>query len=75
MATVPTDVLPIHGCDFTKPSIIIVGNERKGVTDEMRALCDVEAAIPMSGSAESLNSAVATSIVLYEACRQRATQA
>ena len=75
VATVPTDVLPIHACDFSKPSIVVVGNERKGVTDGLLALCDVEAAIPMSGSAESLNSAVATSIVLYEACRQRAAQA
>jgi TrmH family RNA methyltransferase len=75
VATVARDAGPIHECDFTGPAVVVVGNERRGVSDELRVACDAAATIPMTGSAESLNSAVATSIVLYEACRQRATHA
>lgn len=72
VATAPSGGVPVYAHDFSPAAVIVVGNERRGVSDELRAVCDVEVAIPMSGSAESLNAAVATSIVLYEACRQRA---
>ncbi|MBT3266984.1 RNA methyltransferase [Candidatus Poribacteria bacterium] len=74
VATVARDAGAIHEQDFRGATLVVVGNERRGVSDELRAACDTAATIPMSGSAESLNSAVATSIVLYEACRQRAAR-
>lgn len=57
--------------DYTKPTAIIMGQERYGVTAEALALADQEIVIPMVGMAESLNVSVAASIVLYEAQRQR----
>ena len=57
--------------DFTLPSAIIIGNEASGISKEIKALCDVVAAIPIIGKAESLNAAVSCSILLYEAVRQR----
>jgi TrmH family RNA methyltransferase len=71
VATLPTADVPAHAHDFSGATAIVVGNERKGVSDELRDICDAAVSIPMRGSAESLNAAVATSIVVYEACRQR----
>jgi TrmH family RNA methyltransferase len=57
--------------DFTRPTMLLVGNETWGLSNAYRELCDVMARIPMVGSASSLNAACATSIVLYEIARQR----
>jgi RNA methyltransferase, TrmH family len=45
---------------------VLVGNERRGLAAEHRALCDRAVGIPMAGRGDSLNVAVATGIVLYE---------
>ncbi len=59
--------------DFTKPTILIVGNETWGISANYKALCDTMVHIPIYGSASSLNVACATSILLYEIDRQRRT--
>lgn len=51
--------------------IISVGNEGSGICDEVMKLADVKVKIPMPGGAESLNAAVAASIMIFEAVRQR----
>jgi tRNA G18 (ribose-2'-O)-methylase SpoU len=48
-----------------------VGTESTGLTPEEIALADEAVRIPMAGSVESLNVAVATGVLLYEASRQR----
>ena len=48
-----------------------MGSEGKGISDSVLSLCNVQAAIPMSGQIGSLNVSVATAIVLFEAVRQR----
>ncbi len=50
-----------------KKTAIVVGNEANGVSEEILALANKKIKIPMIGKAESLNVAVATSIILYEA--------
>lgn len=45
---------------------LIIGNEGKGMSDEISALCDENLYIPISSKVESLNAAVASSILLYE---------
>jgi tRNA (guanosine-2'-O-)-methyltransferase len=57
--------------DYTKPSCIIFGNEKRGVTDEAAALADQHIIIPMLGMVQSLNVSVATAVILFEAQRQR----
>src|SRR5690554_336991 len=57
--------------DYTKPTAIIMGQERRGVTPEAIAAADHEIIIPMVGMAESLNVSVAAAVILYEAQRQR----
>ena len=44
---------------------LLVGNEGHGLSESLINLCDRKAYIPMSGNVESLNAAVAASIILY----------
>jgi 23S rRNA (uridine2479-2'-O)-methyltransferase len=59
--------------DFEWPSevVLVVGNETSGLSQAYRELCDDVVGIPMLGTATSLNAAVSTSIVLYEAASRR----
>ena len=57
--------------DYTKPVMLVVGNEHRGISRAVRENADVVAGIPMLGRVPSLNIAVAASIMLYEAVRQR----
>ena len=57
--------------DLTGRVVLVVGNETTGLAAGWRAACDEVASIPMVGSASSLNAAVAGSIVLHAALRQR----
>lgn len=63
--------LPLHAADLTGPTVLVVGNEARGLTRAWREACDHIVSIPMVGSASSLNAAVAGSVVLHEALRQR----
>lgn len=65
-ATVYTDVA------WSKPSALIIGSEAVGAGSEAKALAPGRVAIPMHAATESLNAAVATGILLFEAVRQRA---
>ncbi|MFL5748713.1 MAG: TrmH family RNA methyltransferase, partial [Niastella sp.] len=47
-----------------KEGVIIIGNESKGISAEVLALCRNRITIPRHGQAESLNAAVATGIIL-----------
>lgn len=49
----------------------MIGNEARGLSDETAALADCYVKIPMEGKVESLNAAVAASVLMFEAARQR----
>ena len=57
--------------DYTKPTLLVMGNEHEGISDEVLAVADKNIVIPMRGMAQSLNVSVATALILYEAGRQR----
>lgn len=59
----------IYDIDYSK-SAVIIGNEAKGVSQRVLELADQRIKIPMPGKTESLNAAVATSVILYEAFRK-----
>lgn len=61
----------IQNMDFKQFSLLIIGNESKGVSISLEGLADNLIKIPMVGKAESLNAAVASSIIMYECLRQR----
>jgi TrmH family RNA methyltransferase len=58
--------------DLTGPCALMIGNEGSGLSDEWLQLADARITIPTPGRVESLNAAVAGSLLLYEAARQRA---
>jgi tRNA (guanosine-2'-O-)-methyltransferase len=57
--------------DYTKPTAIVLGQEKFGTSDIALELADQDIVIPMVGMVQSLNVSVACSVVLYEAQRQR----
>ncbi len=57
--------------DYQKSTAFLIGNEANGLQDETAGCADTLLGIPMEGKVESLNAAVAASILLYEAYRQR----
>jgi 23S rRNA (guanosine2251-2'-O)-methyltransferase len=57
--------------NLTGPLALVVGNEGKGISRLVREHCDLLIKLPMYGHINSLNAAVAGSIALYEALRQR----
>jgi|SRR5579875_649147 23S rRNA (guanosine2251-2'-O)-methyltransferase len=61
--------------DLTGPLALVVGSEGKGISRLVREHCDLLIRLPMRGQIASLNAAVAGSIVLYEALRQRTQKA
>lgn len=71
LAADPRDGIPVYNCDLTGPVALVIGNEGAGVGPVLRRAADVLVRIPMPGRAESLNAAVAASLIIYEAVRQR----
>ena len=57
--------------DYTKPTAIIMGQEKYGISEEALALADQDVIIPMVGMCQSLNVSVASALIMYEAQRQR----
>jgi len=57
--------------DLAGPVAMVIGNEGNGVPPELAAKADGAVTIPCPGPVESLNAAVAASVLLYEASRQR----
>lgn len=61
----------LYDCDFKAKTAFVIGNEANGIPKEHMDLCTHKIKIPILGSAESLNAAVAGAVVIYEAVRQR----
>lgn len=57
--------------DYTRPTALLIGAERTGVSAHAAALADGHVLVPMRGMVSSLNVSVATAVILYEAARQR----
>jgi len=67
--TKPADLAELNG-----PVALVIGNEGSGVPAHLIAKADATIAVPCPGPVESLNAAVAASVLLYEASRQRSTR-
>ena len=57
--------------DYRSGCAFFIGNEGNGLSEDLSSRADAKIRIPMHGKLESLNAAVAASILMYEACRQR----
>jgi TrmH family RNA methyltransferase len=71
VATSPADGVDLYEFDLTGPVLVLVGGEGAGLPAEVGALAHAAVRIPMRAPVESLNVAVATGIILFEAQRQR----
>ena len=69
------DSVEAQDADFVGAAAIMIGNEGAGLSEEFLEMVDVRVTIPCPGRVESLNAAVAGSLLLYEASRQRALRA
>jgi TrmH family RNA methyltransferase len=71
VGTSPTAETDYQAVAYPESLVLFMGHERQGLSPEEQALCDALVRIPMVGSSDSLNLAVATSIMLYEVFNQR----
>ncbi len=65
------DVIAVQEMDFTAACAVMIGNEGAGLGQEWMEMSDARVTIPCPGAVESLNAAVAGSLLLYEASLQR----
>lgn len=65
-----TNSQSLHTFRFDRQTVLVVGNERAGLTDDVLALLDHAVEIPVYGLPYSYNVATATAMALYEYCRQ-----
>ncbi len=71
VATVVRGGQPYWQVDWSRPTVLVLGNEGAGVADGIRAICTHQVRIPHSPAVESLNVAVAAGPLLLERWRQR----
>lgn len=71
MAATPSAQLEFTQADMNIPLAIVVGTEQLGLSEQWMQQADLQVRIPMNGAADSLNVAMATTLLLYEALRQR----
>jgi TrmH family RNA methyltransferase len=71
LATAVREAAPANEVDLTGPVALLIGNEGNGLSEELAAEAGGTITIPCPGPVESLNAAIAASILLYEASRQR----
>ncbi len=71
LAAIPKGGRNYTTCDWTGPTLLVLGTEGEGLNADVLAACAQKVQIPMPGGTESLNVAVAGGILLYEAVRQR----
>lgn len=70
IATIPDATKTYWELDLTRPTLILLGNESSGLSEELMALADEKVTIPLDNKVESLNVAIATALILYERKRQ-----
>lgn len=70
IATLPNANLTYWQVDWCQPSLILLGNEGAGLSADLAAIADIQVKIPLNPEVESLNVAIASALMLYEAKRQ-----
>lgn len=70
IATLPQAQKTYWEIDFSRPTLILLGNEGAGLSTQLANLADETVKIPLAEGVESLNVAIAAALLLYEAKRQ-----
>ena len=71
IAAVPRRGVSLDAVDLTRPVLVLIGGEGAGLAANLSAAADTRLTIPMRAGVESLNTAVAAAVIVYEARRQR----
>jgi RNA methyltransferase, TrmH family len=71
MGASPDGTKSIHQVNYPHSTLLFLGEERQGLTQPQRSLCQQLVRIPMVGTADSLNVAIAGSLMMYEIYRSR----
>jgi len=71
VGSAPSANAALNTWDWRKPTALLVGNEGGGLNDQELGYCDAVLRIPHKTTVESLNSAIAAAVMLYEASKQR----
>lgn len=71
VATTPDATLPHYQADLRGPTALVIGSEQYGLSKLWLDAADTGVVIPMPGSVDSLNAAMAAGIIMFEAVRQR----
>jgi len=71
VGTSPRAASTLTEWDWRRPTAVLIGNEGRGLSSEETLLCETVLRIPHRPRVESLNSAIAAGIILYEAFKQR----
>ena len=61
----------IYDINYNNKTVVVIGNEANGVSQEILQTADKKVIIPMLGKTESLNASIAASIMIYEYVRQK----
>lgn len=69
VGTSPNATQTVDTWGWDKPFALMIGNEGSGLSDEELQSCDAVLRVPQSPSVESLNSAIAAAVILYEAAK------
>ncbi len=70
-ANLGDNAVDYRAVDYTKPTALLLGAEKEGVSDAAKAMADHQVIIPMMGMVASFNVSVACAVILAEAQRQR----
>ena len=73
--TSPSASQDYHAVSYRQPTILLMGEERKGLPSTLQTICDLMVSIPMVGESDSLNVAMATGVMLYELFNQQRERA
>jgi TrmH family RNA methyltransferase len=75
VGTSPAAATDYRAVSYPRPVVLLLGSERRGLSEEEQAVCDVVVRIPMVGRVDSHHVAVAAAVVLYEILHQRQAEA
>jgi TrmH family RNA methyltransferase len=67
----PDGSVDLHKFNYNQSTLLFLGEERQGLTQQQRGLCQHLVRIPMTGALDSLNLAVAGSLIMYEVYRSQ----
>jgi RNA methyltransferase, TrmH family len=75
IASSPSGLMDYKALAYRFPAVLVIGSEKRGVSGQLLETADFQVRIPMQGSCDSINAAVASVVVLFEMLYQRKPRA